>query len=211
MIDKYPLGRQSRDPAAERDKAKPGRPPVDDPRRFVVTVRVTRASKDRMLAAAELNGRSLAQEAEHRIMETMIEEDQAGGLVDRALLKMVSALVAAAEARTGKAWSEDYATNRAVRLALDAYLAMHVSLPGSDELRDASLALHEADQSGDQDARQDALVELDHAHRSVDDANDRAEAIAGQMAQALSIRMMGPPNTVTIFPAPGSQESDGNG
>jgi hypothetical protein len=77
-------------------------------KRYPIGLRVTPTMRDRIVAAADESGRSIAQEAEHRLeMSFFREQEIYGGPHTEALLKALAMTVRFVEAKTGKRWIDD--------------------------------------------------------------------------------------------------------
>ena len=84
-----------------------GRPPKDqtEVKRHALGVRTTKALKEKLEDAAATTGRSVAQEVEYRLEQSFRGDKHIAIPLD--LLKL---MIETAEARTGQAWTEDFAT-----------------------------------------------------------------------------------------------------
>ncbi|WP_283418687.1 hypothetical protein [Sphingopyxis sp. Geo48] len=96
-------------------ESKRGRPalPVEQ-KRQQIGVRTSPALKGNLEQAAKANGRSVAQEAEFRLLQSFDDERRAGGEHTDRLLRQVAAEIEEIEAVTKKRWSKDLTTWAAV-------------------------------------------------------------------------------------------------
>jgi hypothetical protein len=95
-------------------------------KRFPLNMRTTKGIRDRLESAARANGRSLAQEVEHRLEQSFFGEDARahffGGADLDALCQQIAGAVGFVQQKTGKRWLEDYETYLAVSDALEGIL-----------------------------------------------------------------------------------------
>lgn len=98
-----------------------GRPALgDDAKRHILTLRVTKQLRDRLAAAAEESGRSVAQEVEHRMERMLYDEHMRGlGVAGRNYIEMLAAGLATIQGRTGRSFEDDYPTWKAFRTYVD--------------------------------------------------------------------------------------------
>lgn len=94
---------------------KRGRPALpEDQKRQQIGVRTSLDMKRALEIAADRNGRSVAQEAEWRLQQSIDDEKRAGGEHTASLLRIVAAEIEKIEAMTRKKWNQNLATWAAV-------------------------------------------------------------------------------------------------
>jgi hypothetical protein len=94
---------------------KRGRPALpEEQKRQQIGVRTSLDMKRALEIAAERNGRSVAQEAEWRLQQSIDDEKRAGGEHTASLLRIVAAEIEKIEGMTRKHWNKDLATWAAV-------------------------------------------------------------------------------------------------
>lgn len=99
--------------------AKRGRPAMPDAeKRQQIGVRTSPALKADLERAAGENGRSVAQEAELRLVQSFEQDARAGDAETTRLLSMIANEIAAIQQTTGKRWHRDLTTWAAVSEAL---------------------------------------------------------------------------------------------
>ena len=99
---------------------KTGRPPQrDEAKRAAIAVRTTPTTKARLQEAADRAGRSLTQEIEQRLEQSLKDEDALGSLDNLAFFRAMASMMRLIESRTGNAWRQDTATWQAVRKMAD--------------------------------------------------------------------------------------------
>lgn len=95
--------------------SKRGRPPLpEEQKRQQIGVRTSLDMKRALEIAADRNGRSVAQEAEWRLQQSIDDEKRAGGEHTASLLRIIAAEIEKIEAMTRKHWNKDLATWAAV-------------------------------------------------------------------------------------------------
>jgi len=125
---------------------KMGRPPKPEAeRRQQIGVRTSPELKEDLERAAATNGRSLAQEAELRLVQSFQEEGRLGGAATYTFLQSLVGEIARVERHTGKSWLEDVATYSAVRIRTDFVIAdARPPMLNSTAFVTAALAMEEA-------------------------------------------------------------------
>lgn len=93
-----------------------------EPKRHVVTMRMSDSMRERINAAATTNSRSVSQEIESRLERSLQEETLLGGSETTLLAKLVASAVALIEIESGKPWNEDRMTWEAVNSAVRTIL-----------------------------------------------------------------------------------------
>jgi hypothetical protein len=112
------------------DEKRVGRPPkADAEKRQQIGVRTSADLKARLERAAAANGRSVAQEAELRLIQSF-ENDDLLGPTNRSTFIRMAAQIARAEAATGKSWLTDLTTYCAAGLLMDRVRRQSRPLPG---------------------------------------------------------------------------------
>lgn len=106
-----------------------GRPslPAHEVKRHAFGFRTTKELKEKLLAASEASGRSIAQEIEARLLQSIDRETVISEVIDAVLggkryapiFMMMAASVTMIERSTGKSWLEDHETFMAVKTAWD--------------------------------------------------------------------------------------------
>lgn len=100
-------------------ETKRGRPAIPEAeRRQQIGVRTSPGLKSDLERAAAENGRSVAQEAELRLVDSFESERRAGGVETAHLLRMMADQIAMIERATGKRWHRDLTTWAAVAEAI---------------------------------------------------------------------------------------------
>lgn len=117
-------------------ESKRGRPPKPETeRRQQIGVRTSPSLKADLERAAAENGRSVAQEAEMRLVASFDAERVAGGIETNRLLNMLANEIAVIEGVTRKRWFKDLATWSAVADAGRAVIArLRPDKPRDDEV-----------------------------------------------------------------------------
>jgi hypothetical protein len=119
-------------------------------KRAQIPVRTTPAVRDRLLASASANGRSLTQEIEQRLERSVALDDLRGSPDTARLVEAIAGEVALVEQWTGKAWKADYPTyyamTRGVRQVLGRF---HPPLLNLEALMAATRDLREAQEERD--------------------------------------------------------------
>jgi hypothetical protein len=118
-------------------EAKRGRPAMPEAeRRQQIGVRTSPALKADLERASGENGRSIAQEAELRLVQSFEQDARAGDTETARLLSMIANDIAAIQRITGKRWHRDLATWAAVSESLckGAVIAMRPDPITDDEI-----------------------------------------------------------------------------
>ena len=111
-----------------------GRPPKSESdRRQQIGVRTSPSLKMRLEQAAASNGRSVAQEAELRLVQSFEADDLVGGPEKRRLAVQIASEIARAEAASGKGRASDLATHIAATKLIKAVLARATPIPNDFE------------------------------------------------------------------------------
>ena len=92
-------------------------------KRYPLNMRTTKVIRDHLERAAEASGRSLAQEVEFRLEQSVQEEGVYGGPELAALFKQIAGAVSFIEQKTGRRWREHQETFMAVVTAFKGVLA----------------------------------------------------------------------------------------
>lgn len=135
----------------------------DSAKREIITMRVTKAKRDQLEAAARANGRSVSQEIEERLTLSLEAEKWVGGAETARLMRMIGSAIDGVERFTGRTWNEDHHTFRAAKTAITELLSMHTPAePDGPEYQEAMareeelwIAMREVQQL---QARREALV-----------------------------------------------------
>jgi hypothetical protein len=85
-------------------------------------MRVTKEIRDAMVQAALASGRSLAQEAEFRLTQSLRDDEAAGGAKLRSFIRFLGEATSLVEQHTGKSILDDYETAVMARRAWDRLL-----------------------------------------------------------------------------------------
>ena len=102
------MGKATRKPARKR-----GRPPLppEEGKRYPLNMRTTKEVREKLEAAASESGRSLTQEVEFRVQQSLRDDEARfeafGGTHNYALMRLISAAIAAIETGRGAKWTED--------------------------------------------------------------------------------------------------------
>lgn len=111
--------------------AKTGRPVEGGaPKLAPLNMRTSPQLREQIEKAADLNGRSLTQEVERRLMTSFIFDEVRGGPHIGSLANMVCASIQMIEQDTGHRWMDDFDTFTMVRAAMERLLAW--KNPGAD-------------------------------------------------------------------------------
>ena len=84
-------------------------------KRWILSIRTTAEGRERLLKAADHNGRSLSEEIETRLQLSFQRDDAYGGFANAAFVNLLGSLIRDAEAETGERWRADPATWRVAR------------------------------------------------------------------------------------------------
>lgn len=116
-----------------------GRPSKSDSeKRQQIGVRTSPELKALLENAASVNGRSVAQESELRLLESFKDEDRSGGKRTHSVMRLLAALANDVQLRMGKAWFDDYAAWCAYRELINHVLETHSpAIPNNRALRSA--------------------------------------------------------------------------
>ena len=106
---------------ASKPAARRGRPPLppEERKRYPLNTRTTKDLHDKLKVAAGQSGRSLAQETEFRLEQSLRDEEARyesfGGRHNYSLMQVLGSAIAAAETIKGTTWVEDLDLFREVR------------------------------------------------------------------------------------------------
>jgi hypothetical protein len=100
-------------PQAKKARGRPALPP-EKGKRHAVGIRTTREVKDLLQRAADLSGRSLAQEIEYRLEASFQTEDAFGGPRTAALLRSLGAAARLWKGGAADAWLDDPRARRSI-------------------------------------------------------------------------------------------------
>jgi hypothetical protein len=126
--------------------AKTGRPIEGDaPKLAPLNMRTSPQLREQIERAADINGRSLTQEVERRLVTSFIFDEVRGGPHIGSLANMICATIQMIEQGTGHRWMDDFDTFTMVRAAMERLLAW--KNPGAD-LRDEVKLLKEQERTG---------------------------------------------------------------
>lgn len=106
---------------------------ADEAKRVQIPIRTTRAFRDRLKASADANDRSLTQEIEARLEQSLREEERAGGREKLAIEAAIMVAVTAAESASGKSWLTDFATWHAMSRVMNEVLKNLRPPPPNDQ------------------------------------------------------------------------------
>lgn len=122
----------------KKPKAVLGRPALKpgSPKRSSFNTRLRAETKESLEAEAAKSGRSLSEEIEFRLEQSLRDEAALGSAELSALFRMLGAAANLIEARTGKSCMADHMTSIAVRAAWKKLIAEASPLPG-EEWKDA--------------------------------------------------------------------------
>lgn len=84
-------------------------------KRWILSIRTTAEGRERLVKAADANGRSLSEEIETRLQLSFQRDDSYGGFANAAFVNLLGSIIRDAEAESGKSWRADLATWRDVR------------------------------------------------------------------------------------------------
>jgi hypothetical protein len=118
-------------------KMRPGTKPKGpyQDKRAALTTRITQETRSALEDAARVSGRSLSQEIEFRLVQSIRDEDGFGGNENAALFRMLAGAAGLIEARTSKEWMKDWDTYIAVDSAWKRLIG-HAGPPPPRELMD---------------------------------------------------------------------------
>jgi hypothetical protein len=157
--------RQDSSMGKKMQKPRRGRPPKHGTtKRSQFNTRLQQEVKERLEAAAQAAGRSLSEEIERRLEQTLEDERRSGGAHLHSVLRLFSGVAALIEARKGKRFLDDPDTYVQVRSAWDRIL---------DASRDPRMA----------EAATQRLAELEEARKRL-----QAQVDVSGPADAQSIR-----------------------
>lgn len=91
-------------------------------KRWIITIRTTEATRERLHEAATVAGRSMTQEIESRLDRSFDRDDEVLGASTTALLKLLGASIRAQEVLSGQRWDADEPTRNAMIEAVTAEL-----------------------------------------------------------------------------------------
>ena len=114
-------------PAAAKKSSRPGprpRGPFQDKRK-TLTTRITERTRKGLEEAAAAEDRSLSQEIEFRLEESLRRDQEFGGRELRGLFRMMTGAAEIIEGRTGKSFSEDFETFLTMKKAWDRLLSSY--------------------------------------------------------------------------------------
>jgi len=100
-------------PQGKKARGRPALPP-EKGKRHAVGIRTTRELKDLLQRAADLSGRSLAQEIEYRLEASFQTEDAFGGPRTAALLRSLGAAAQLWKGGAADAWLDDPLARRSI-------------------------------------------------------------------------------------------------
>lgn len=114
----------------DMEKRPVGRPiEGEEAKRLPLSLRTTPRIRYAIEQAAESSGRSLAQEMEHRLEDSVNSDVNFGGAHNNAFFRMMTTVVQAIEERNGAKWTDDLDTYWAVREALNLILKQNSPAP----------------------------------------------------------------------------------
>ncbi|QUT05204.1 TraY domain-containing protein [Sphingobium phenoxybenzoativorans] len=130
----------------QTSKKSGGRPPErDEAKRSAIAVRTTADVKRRLEAAATASGKSLTQEIERRLEQSLSWEKDLGGGKNIAFFIGLANEFSRAEAFSGRPWHEDHATWTAAKMLTERYFSSWRPLPpNSSEIAKALKSLEAA-------------------------------------------------------------------
>ncbi len=102
-----------------------GRVEVDSTRAAVITLRVTKAMRDRIKKAAESHGRSVSQELEIRLQNSFLADRSLGGAMQADLLRDIQLVMDGASTALGKPWYCERVSWELVNDAVDFLISAH--------------------------------------------------------------------------------------
>jgi hypothetical protein len=115
------------------EQRKRGRPALseEEARRANVSFRTTPQVRDKIVAAAQTAGRSVAQEVELRLEQSFAREGEAGSRSTAILADFIRLAAGIIEAKTGKRWTEDADTFSRVSQAIRSFMAQNQPPPSA--------------------------------------------------------------------------------
>lgn len=163
------------DDQRSRARGRPRKAPVEGDR-YPVAARLSAEIRAKVEAAADRNGRSLAQEVEARVQRSFHDDDALAG--DRGmLLRMLAGAIWSIEQRYGHPWSKDWRTGQAVRRAMNRLLdALLPPLPDDEIARIAMADVLDREQMDTLDPATAAKVRAYQAE--LDEADELGAALA---------------------------------
>ena len=178
------------DEGSQGKKAR-GRPalPPEKGKRHAVGIRTTRKLKDLLQRAADLSGRSLAQEIEYRLEASFQTEDAFGGPRTAALLRSLGAAAQLWKGGATDAWLDDPRARRSIFQTWKQQLAVtHARLSEKEQSVPEVLLSHVRlfAQSNMRDARQLAILQYRRvwASYSEEDRQNYCRGIEGITGQS---------------------------
>jgi hypothetical protein len=109
-------------------------------KRWILSIRTTAEGRERLVKAADDNGRSLSEEIETRLQLSFQRDDAYGGFVNAAFVNLLGSLIRDAEAETGKGCRADPATLRVVRHRILQALDERVPTKGKSRSRGSNVS-----------------------------------------------------------------------
>ncbi|MEO5775037.1 MAG: hypothetical protein ABIQ32_13105 [Sphingomicrobium sp.] len=94
----------------------------DERKRAQVPFRTTASIRQRLIERASANDRSLTEELERLIERGLADEDNLGGATTAHFLRGAALAIQQVEEKTGKGWTEDTETWRAVQVLMERHL-----------------------------------------------------------------------------------------
>jgi len=128
-----------------------GRPPKPEAeKRQQIGVRTSPDLKDRLEGAAAANARSVAQEAELRLIQSFDADDLMNDASTKSMFIQMAGEIRRAERATGKAWHQDVTTHRAAAALIKDFLEHHAPMTTNfDALLSARQAIGDLQSRGD--------------------------------------------------------------
>lgn len=149
---------------------------MDDTRtkRATISIRTSEANKETLAEAAEANGRSLNQEIEARLEQSLLREREAGSREAAILADFTRVAASIIEAQTGKRWTEDANTYFRVSQAVRSFMAAN-----------------HPPKTGDMEELDEAIAEMRQLAAAMDEHGGWRNALAGKPADPATIEAHG--------------------
>lgn len=101
----------------KRGKGRPRSTPTEG-KRYSISTNVSANTRMRLEQSADRNGQSIAKEADDRLRQSLLDEEQMGGSATARALRMLAGVIWTIEQAYGKNWDEDDVTAMAVEAAV---------------------------------------------------------------------------------------------
>lgn len=166
--------------------ARVGRPAEREAAKLApLNMRTSPQLREQIEQAATVNGRSLTQEVERRLITSFIFDDSRGGAHIGSLANMICASIQMIEQETGKRWTEDFDTFTQASSALNRLLRW--KNPGADLGEHFDLMREQMDAQAEVETAEQALA-LFRAERGLIGMGALGQYLVGQNGEAGKLR-----------------------